>query len=145
MDILPTFASLIGAEPPEKEIDGHNILPLLKCEEGAKTPWKWMYYFWPAELQAVRSGDWKLHVSHSHRRQTQPAGRDGKPFGETTARLEMALYNLKTDPSETTDLSASHPEIVSRLLRMIKIGTNELGDSISKVSGASTRPPGQVR
>jgi len=145
MDILPTFASLIGAKQPEKEIDGHNIMPLLKCEEGARTPWKWMYYFWPAELQAVRSGDWKLHVPHSHRRQTQPAGRDGKPFGETTARLEMALYNLKTDPSEKTDLSASHPEIVSRLLRMIKIGTNELGDSISKVSGASTRPPGQVR
>jgi arylsulfatase A len=145
MDILPTFASLIGANQPEKEIDGHNIQPLLKCEGGAKTPWKWMYYFWPAELQAVRSGDWKLHVPHNHRHQNQPSGIDGTPAGETTEKQELALYNLKDDPSEKTNLAATHPEIVSRLMRMIKIGTSELGDSISKVSGTSTRPPGQVR
>lgn len=145
MDIVPTFASMIGAKQPEKEIDGHNILPLLKCEEGAKTPWKWMYYYWPAELQAIRSGDWKLHVPHNHRHQNQPAGKDGKSAGETTARQELALYNLRSDPSEKINLAAEHPGIVNRLLRLIRAGKNEFGDSISKINGSCVRLPGQVR
>ncbi len=145
MDILPTFATLIGANQPEKEIDGHNILPLLKCEEGAKTPWKWMYYYWPAELQAVRSGDWKLHIPHSHRHQNQPAGQNGKPAGETTEQQPLALYNLKDDPSETKNLLADHPEVAARLTRLFSIGRNDLGDSLLKTPGAATRAPGKVQ
>lgn len=144
MDILPTFASLIGAKQPEKEIDGHNILPLLKCEEGARTPWKWMYYYWPSELQAVRSGDWKLHVPHNHRHQNLPSGLDGKPAGETTERQELALYNLRSDPREKVNLAAQNPEVVNRLLRMINIGRDEYGDSLTKKGGSLTRMPGRV-
>ena len=144
MDILPTFASLIGANQPEKEIDGHNILPLLKCEEGAKTPWKWMYYFWPAELQAVRSGDWKLHVPHNHRHQNQPSGQNGKPAGESTERIELSLFNLKYDPGETTNLASQHPEEVERLQRMLAVGRGELGDSLKQTYGLSARIPGRV-
>ena len=145
MDILPTFATLIGAKRPEKEIDGHNILPLLKCEVGARTPWKWMYYYWPAELQAVRSGDWKLHVSHTHRHQNQLAGRDGKPAGESTERQEMALYNLKLDPGEKTNVADQNPQVVDRLIRMIQVGRGELGDSLTKAKGNSNRAPGSIK
>lgn len=145
MDVLPTFASLTGAKPQVKEIDGHDITPLLKCETGAKTPWKWMYYFWPAELQAVRSGDWKLHVAHNHRHQNQPTGTDGKPAGETTEKLELALYNLRDDPRETKNLATDHPDVVTRLTRLLSIGRSELGDSLTKSAGTSTRAPGRVQ
>lgn len=144
MDILPTFADLIGAKRPEKEIDGHNILPLLKSEPGAKAPWKWMYYYWPSELQAVRSGDWKLHVAHSHRHQTEPAGRDGKPAGEVTERIEVSLFNLKDDPSETTNVAFQHPEVVQRLQRMLGVGRSDYGDSLTKTVGLRVRQPGKV-
>ena len=145
MDILPTFATLIGAKPPEKEIDGHDIAQLIKCEEGARSPWKWMYYYWPAELQAVRSSDWKLHVPHNHRHQNQPAGKDGKPGGESTEKLNLALYNLKDDPGETKNLATDHPEVVARLARLLSIGRNELGDSLTKAAGTTTRAPGRVQ
>jgi arylsulfatase len=145
MDMLPTFAALISANRPEREIDGHNILPLLKCEYGAKTPWKWMYYYWPAELQAVRSGNWKLHVPHNHRHQGVAAGRDGVSAGETTGRQELALYNLKEDPGEQHDLSEQYPDVVSRLMRMVNMGRASLGDSITQSIGSDTRSPGSVR
>jgi len=44
---------------------------------------------------AIRSGDWKLVMPHR------------------TAAAE--LYNLSSDPSETTDVAAAHPEHVARL------------------------------
>ena len=141
MDILPTFATLIGAKRPEKEIDGHNILPLLKCEDGARTPWKWMYYYWPAELQAVRSGDWKLHVPHTHRHQNQLAGKDGRPAGESTEKQELALYNLKDDPSEKINVAAQNPKVVARLIRLLEIGRREYGDSATKAMGSKMRAP----
>jgi len=145
MDVLPTFASLIGAKSPEKEIDGHDITPLVKCEVGAKTPWKWMYYYWPAELQAVRSGEWKLHVPHNHRHQNQPSGKDGKPAGETTEKQELALYNLRTDPGERTNLADQNPATVARLMRFLESGRTELGDSLSQKGGLGIRDPGRLK
>lgn len=144
MDLLPTFAALAGAKLPEAKIDGHDIRPLISGEPGAKTPWKWFYYYWPDQLQAVRSGDWKLHVPHKHRHQTEPAGRDGKSAGEVTQEIELSLFDLSKDPTETTNVADRHPEVVQRLLRMIAIGRKELGDSITKTKGAEVRPPGKV-
>lgn len=144
MDILPTLAALVHARLPHATIDGHDIRPLLFGEPGAKSPWKWFYYFWPGELQAVRSGDWKLHVPHRHRHQTEPSGADGKPAGEVTREIGLSLFNLAKDPSETTNVAEEHPEVVRRLLRLIEIGRNELGDTISNVKGTGVRPPGKV-
>ncbi|MEQ1822310.1 MAG: sulfatase-like hydrolase/transferase, partial [Fimbriimonadaceae bacterium] len=143
MDVLPTFAAMARSGLPKSKIDGHDIAPLL-IDANAKSPWKWFYYFWPSELQAVRSGDWKLHVAHSHRHQTPPAGVDGKPAGEVTERIELSLYNLKDDPSEDHNVAEAHPEIVDKLMRMIRVGRAELGDSLRKVTGNEVRPPGMV-
>ncbi len=144
MDLLPTFAKLSGGTLPAATIDGHDISPLITGVAGAKTPYKWFYYFWPDELQAVRSGNWKLHVPHNHRHQTQPAGTGGKPFGEVTERIELSLFDLSTDPSETTNVASQHPKVVARLLNMIDIGRKELGDSGTKTKGRGVRPPGRV-
>lgn len=144
MDLLPTIAALAGAKLPNKKIDGHDIRPLIFGEPNAVTPYKWFYYFWPDELQAVRSGDWKLHVPHRHRFQTELAGTDGKPAGEVTREIGLSLYDLSKDPGETTNVADRYPEIVRRLLRLIEIGREELGDSITKTKGSEVRPPGRV-
>lgn len=144
MDLLPTIASLAGAKLPEAKIDGHDIRPLIFAEPGAKTPWKWFYYYWPDQLQAVRSGDWKLHVPHKHRHQTEPAGRNGKPAGEVTAEIGLALFDLSKDPAESTNVADQHPDVVRRLMRLIEIGRRELGDTITKSKGTDVRPPGKV-
>lgn len=63
MDLLPTFAKLAGTEPPQdRVIDGKDIWPLLVCQEGTKSPHEAFYYYQMDQLQAVKSGKWKLHL-----------------------------------------------------------------------------------
>lgn len=144
MDVLPTIASVAGAKLPEREIDGHNIIDLIKDKPGARTPWRWFYYYWPGELHAVRSGKWKLHVPHSHRLQTQPAGVAGKSSGETTGKIGLTLFDLEADPFETRNLTDEYPDVVARMLRMIEIGRSDFGDTLTKAKGSLVRPPGKI-
>jgi hypothetical protein len=92
----------------------------------------------------VRSGDWKLHVPHTHRHQNQPAGKDGRPAGESTEKQELALYNLKDDPSEKINVAAQNPKVVARLIRLLEIGRREYGDSATKTMGSKMRAPGAI-
>lgn len=143
MDVLPTVAKLAGAKLPDVERDGADVSKLLFGEAAGEVR-PWFYFYWPGELQAVRSGVWKLHVPHAHRHQGGSPGRVGKPAGEVTARIELSLYDLSRDPGETVNLAAARPEVVKRLLGMIDIGRRELGDSLTGAKGTSVRPPGKV-
>lgn len=145
MDLLPTIVGLTGADRPRLKIDGHDIRPLLGAEPDAKSPWRWLYAFWPAELQAVRAGDWKLHVPHRHRHQAGPPGQDGKAAGEVTREIELSLFDLASDPEETDNRAANHPETVRRLLRIVELGRRELGDPATGAKGTEARPPGRVQ
>lgn len=142
MDVLPTVAAFSGAPQPKLKIDGHDLTSLLA--RGGTSPWDEFFYWWPGELQAVRVGDWKLHVPHSHRHQTQPSGRNGKPAGEVTQRIGYTLYNLRTDPSEANNVAAQHPEIVADLLGRIQTKRRELGDTLTGTKGRDARTPGRV-
>ena len=46
-----------------------------------------------------------------------------KPYGEGKWRL----YNLKTDPGETTDLSADNPELLKKIVDGWKQYADEVG------------------
>ncbi len=105
MDLLPTFAALGGGSlPRDRKIDGVDISGVLLGSEGAKSPHQVFYYYRQYELQAVRSGEWKLFA--------------------TTG----ALYNLRTDIGETTDVAADNPEVVARLRRHLDDARADLGD-----------------
>ena len=45
----------------------------------AKSPHEAYYYYWGRHLQAVRSGDWKLHFPHGYRTLVAEGGKDGLP------------------------------------------------------------------
>ena len=97
-DLMPTFRELTGARPG-KGLDGVSLLPLLEGRRGQKEH-KFLYFEFQ-ELggrQAVRQGPWKL--VHMDIRSDNP-------------RFE--LYNLDSDPGETRDLSAEHPDVLARL------------------------------
>ena len=87
MDLLPTFAALSDSPLPKKKIDGHNITDLLMNKPNANSPYKAFYYYYRNQLQAVRSGDWKLFLELD---QLQ-ANLTGK-----TKQSEAKLFNLKT-------------------------------------------------
>jgi arylsulfatase A-like enzyme len=118
MDFLPTFSTLAGAEiPQDRIIDGKDISPLLFNKKGATSPHEAFFYYKQNDLQAVRSGNWKLFE-------------DGR------------LYNLDEDIGETEDVSGAHPEIVKRLKNYLEEARNDMGDGDQE--GRNCRPPGFV-
>ena len=66
MDLLPTIAAITGAALPTCTIDGRNVLPILDSSPGGASPPTTMYFYAGRELQAVRAGQWKLHLPHSY-------------------------------------------------------------------------------
>jgi arylsulfatase len=149
IDLLPTFAGLVGAKLPALPIDGRDVWPLLSRQSGAKNPHEG-YGMWYAqnELQAVVSGDgrWKLVLPHRYRSLAGKAGgRDGIPAKyEQHTLAAPALYDLRADVGETTDVAAAHPAEVQRLLAFAEKCRAELGDSLTKRTGAGAREPGRL-
>lgn len=121
MDILPTFAALSGANlPQDRIIDGKDIRALMMGEDGARTPHEVFYYYQVDQLQAVRAGEWKLHLPLEKRR--MHVHKDG--FEKSEARL----YNLRTDMRERKNVAEDHPEVVARLLQYAQAAREDLGD-----------------
>lgn len=145
IDILPTLAYLTGADLPKHPIDGKNVWPIISCEQNAQSPHDAYYFYYDRELQAIRSGRWKLHFPHSYRTMTGPPGHDGKPNRYSTSRTGLALYDLANDIGETKDVSSQHPDVVDRLMALADQVRVELGDSAKKQSGRGVRPPGKIK
>jgi arylsulfatase A-like enzyme len=147
IDILPTIANLVGAPLPSHPIDGLDIADLLACKPGAKSPHEvFFHYFRQGELQAIRSGDWKLMLPHDvYCIVPDKLGSEGKP-GQSKMRkiTEAELYHLGNDIGETTNLAASQPEVLRRLMELAQAGRKELGDSLTQSVGSGIRPSGKV-
>lgn len=139
IDLLPTLARLAGAEAPAG-IDGRDIGPLLRGEPGARSPHQALYFYWNRELQAVRSGRWKLHEPHAYQHLEQ-AGSGGKPGRYGPGRIERALYDLVADPAESRDVASEHPEVVAELEALAEAARRDLGDSLRGVTGQGVREP----
>ncbi len=98
IDLLPTFTKLAGAKlSAERVIDGKDIWPLMAGKPGAKSPHEAFFYYRGNNLEAVRSGRWKLRRT----KQTE-------------------LYDLKADISEKHNLVDKYPDIVKRLSDMME-------------------------
>jgi len=134
MDLLPTFAKLAGAAPPEDRIiDGHDAWPLLSGRPGAKSPYEAFYYYEMANLQAVRSGKWKLHLPGKRKRSV--------PLPKEIEHTAM-LFDLDADLAETTDVAPQHPDVVARLTALAEKAREDLGDG--NRPGKNQRPAGWV-
>jgi arylsulfatase A-like enzyme len=143
IDLLPTIAHLVGARVPEN-IDGLDIRPLMFGESGAKSPHEALFFYWGNGLEAVRSGRWKMHFGHQYRSLDGPPGSGGRPGKYQQLKIEPSLFDLKSDPNETTDVAAEHPDVVKRLEALAEKAREDLGDSLTKRKGEGVRPPGRV-
>lgn len=104
MDLLPTFAIMAGGKvPKDRVIDGKNIAPLLLGRANVKSPHQAFLYYKGNNLQAVRSGKWKLHTS-------------GK------------LYNLEKDIGERQNVAKDNPDILTRLRKYLDEARADLDD-----------------
>jgi arylsulfatase A-like enzyme len=134
MDFLPTFARLAGGGPPtDRILDGHDIWPILSGRPGAKSPCEAFYYYYLEQLQAVRSGPWKLYL---------PLENKWRSFRGQTEPQPEALYDLAADPGETENLVDKRPDVVRRLTELAEKAREDLGDL--NRPGRNQRPAGMV-
>jgi len=143
MDVLPALASLTGAELPKSRIDGKDISPLLIGTPGARSPHDAFFYYCEEQLQAVRSGKWKLHLPHEYIH-IDPPGADAKPGKVGKQQIGLALFDLDQDLGETNDVAEKYPTIVARLQGLAEQCRDDLGDSLQKRVGRNVRPAGIV-
>ena len=111
IDLLPTFAKLVGVEPAKDRIlDGRDITSLMFDPQAGPVRDTHLYFSANQTLAAIRQGDWKLFLA-------APAnnGKAKKNQAAKDATTGPVLYNLTTDPSEANDVAAKHPEIVAKL------------------------------
>ncbi len=147
IDILPTMAGLIGANLPERKIDGKDIWPILAGEDGAESPHDaYWFYYKKNELQAVLADGWKLVLPHTYRTlDGKETSDDGLPIGYTNLKLQEAeLYQLDEDIAEANNVAQQHPEIVAELMKHAEAARAELGDNLTKSEGSGNRPSGEL-
>ena len=147
IDVLPTIAGLIGADLPALPLDGLDIWPLLAGREGARSPHEALFFYYRQnQLEAMRSGSWKLHFPHGYRTMKgREAGKGGLPGKyDYSAKTGLELYDLSTDIGESRDVAAEHPEVVERLTALANEMRAELGDELTGVKGTGNREPGRI-
>jgi arylsulfatase A len=125
MDLYPTLAACCDAEvPTDRTIDGRDVRNVW-FDETETSPHVAFFYYWMNNLEAVRSGPWKLHFAKR--------------------KVEMLeLYNLHDDIGETTNLAAQHPEVVAELQMHAEHARASMGDARLGRIGNDLRAIGRV-
>jgi arylsulfatase A-like enzyme len=132
VDFYPTFLAAAGAAAPASPLDGESLLPMFQGKTELQR--KAIFWHFPGYLDGpvprgrdpvfrtrpvsiIRKGDWKLHLFHE---EWQLDG--GREKLGTNRAVE--LYNLASDPGETTDLAATNmcerDELLDDLVAWIK-------------------------
>jgi len=134
IDLLPTFARLAGTtEPKDRVIDGRDIWPILSGAEGAKSPHEAYYYYQMDQLQAIRSGKWKMFVEMKAKKRN---------WGKHEGRQPLKLFDLSKDIHEDKNVAEANPEVVKRLSALVEKAREDLGDT--KRAGKGQRKAGWV-
>lgn len=111
-----------------RRIDGVDISGLLFDAvdgEARSAPERaFCYHHW-GKLEAVRLGDWKLHLY-----------KDGREV--------RFLFDLSADPGESRECSREYPDVVSRIEDVAHAFREDLGDTVTGTVGSGCRPIGRV-
>jgi arylsulfatase len=100
-DHLPTICELTGAQAPPN-IDGISLASVLRADGSSPAPTRPYLYRELGGQQALRAGKWKAVRRHLRR-------------GDAA----IMLFNLDTDPAETTDVASANPKVVARLATLM--------------------------
>ena len=111
MDWLPTFGALAQSKSvAELKLDGKDISPVLLGQKDA-VGHDVFYYYAGFNLQAVRSGPWKLHLAKTE------------------------LYHLDDDIGEAKNVAGDHADIVAELQKRAETMKADLGDKTKDAPG----------
>lgn len=143
-DWLPTLLAAADIPIPENlNLDGRNILPVLRGETDEVSPqrfWQWNRYTPLITTNAaMRDGPWKLvrpeipearYVAPEdlafdialkyHPELFSDISRIPEPERQIPAPSPVQLFNLEDDPGERNDLASKHPKRVQQMLSALE-------------------------
>ena len=139
IDLLPTLVGYAGGVvKTEPKIDGKNISAIIEAKPNAKSPQEAYYFYWGDALHAVTSGKWKLHFPHPYLHIIE-GGSDGKPGKGETRKIELSLFDLDADITESKNVADQNPDVVKKLQILGDKIREELGDSLTGKKGSKLR------
>ncbi|HWD90775.1 MAG TPA: sulfatase [Verrucomicrobiae bacterium] len=141
IDMLPTIASLIGAPLPPHKIDGLDISRVM-LGQTSQSPHDVLYFYYHLnDLEALRSGKWKLELARQYRSlDGKPGGKGGRPAPYSQLKIpQPELYDLDVDPGEQNDVAAGNPEVMKKLVAYAEQAREDLGDNLTRHKGAGRR------
>ncbi len=117
VDIMATLADVVGHDLPINAAeDSHSLLPILRGEKLDAPLHDAVICHSISGHFVVRQGKWKLLFCHGSGGWSSPrenvAIKQGLP--------PIQLYDLASDPKETTNLYQQHPEIISELTMVLR-------------------------
>ncbi len=122
-DVMATCAEITNTKLSVKAAeDSISFLPALTGKRIDHTPQRDYTLHQTISLAiAIRRGDWK-YLDHRGSGGNSYTNGELLPFAlpDTAPNAPAQLYNLKTDPGETTNLYFKHPEIVKELKSLME-------------------------
>lgn len=103
LDIFPTLAEIVGArlsDEVKQQVEGRSLLPLLKNPKAD----------WPDRTLVHHVGRWKKGQAEESKYSNCAIQN-----AHFTLVNNAELYDLKSDPGETKNVIADHPEVVASL------------------------------
>jgi arylsulfatase A len=126
IDLAPTICEAAGVDFPTAERDGVSLWKYLTSENRPVVDRETLIWHFPHYRQqdvvpysVIRSGAWKLI-----RRYEEP---------------QFELFNLSTDPNETSNLAAGHSDLVARLDTELTEHLRAIGATLPKAASDSAR------
>ena len=110
IDVLPTLAEIAGVKLSgvvAQQVEGRSLVPLLK---DPKTPW-------PDRTLVTHVGRWERGraAESKHLHCSIRNGQWQLVCDTKGGRQQWQLFDVKADPSETSDVAAAHPDVVKQL------------------------------
>jgi arylsulfatase/uncharacterized sulfatase len=109
-DLVPTMLDIAGVNPVAPDIRGRSLLPMLNGERTAIYGDDDAVGFEVSGNSALYRGNWKI-------------SRIPEPLGDG----EWHMYDLSTDPGETTDLASARSELFQDMLNEYLSYADEVG------------------
>tara|TARA_R110000850_G_scaffold117831_7_gene234469 strand:+ start:501 stop:1874 length:1374 start_codon:yes stop_codon:yes gene_type:complete len=122
LDLLPTVCDVTGATRPEGvKLDGTSWMPLLNGKP-LKRPQPLFWFFYRVEpAAALRVGDYILmgYLEKPEKKYSHGLSPVDMPWIKKAKLTSFELYNLSEDLAQENDLSASHPEKLEEMRKLM--------------------------
>lgn len=122
LDLLPTVCDITGASRPEGgRLDGVSWLPMLNGEALQREQPLFWFFYRVEPAAALRVGDFVVmgYLEKPEKKYSHGLAPEDMPWIKKAKLTSFELYNLRDDLAQEKDLSASHPEKLEELRKLM--------------------------